>query len=51
MVEKEIKEEEVDERSKKTKRIDNLFTKLRLDEKSIKFARGDDVNKKNYQKT
>ena len=28
------------------KRIDNLFTKLRLDEKSIIFGRGDDLNEK-----
>ena len=28
------------------KRIYNLFTKLRLDEKSIIFARSDDLNKK-----
>ena len=32
------------------KRIDNLFTKLRLDEKRILFARGDDLNKKTIKR-
>ena len=32
------------------KRIDNLFTKLRLDEKSILFARGDDINEKTIKR-
>ena len=48
VVEKEIKEEEEDEWSKK--RIDNLFTKLRFDEKSIILAKGDDLNEKNIKR-
>ena len=44
MVEKKIKEEEEDEWS--NKKIENLFTKLRFDEKSIIFAKGDNLNEK-----
>ena len=48
VVEKEIKEEEEDEWSKK--RRDKLFAKLRLCEKSIIFVRGDDLNKKTIKR-